>query len=292
MDLKMDTPPFIVKLSDNGHSTRHLHATRHHGYRLKRAKQLLEGLKKDFEKKAAEMESKEHKNRAMAEKARQKAESIVADMGDAKQGRLKAEVEIIKIRGTWVFISLLIFLITFVGTSNEHPMQNLMQSFNKTLSNFVPDSEMKTNPMAQNKRHRQMLKKDYKQGDARMKQEAATQAKIAADRKDAEEAKQKAQEEKDPAQKAKKEAELLARQKADGEARMKQEAATQAKIAADRKDAEEAKQKAQAEKDAAQKAKKEAELLARQKADRGALRREARAFQTEHNIIDEILLFW
>jgi hypothetical protein len=184
----------------------------------KRAKQLLEGLKKDFEKKAAEMESKEHKNRAMAEEARQKAESIVADMSDAKQGRLKAEVEIIKIRGTWVFISLLIFLITFVGTSNEHPMQNLMQSFNKTLSNFVPDSEMKTNPMAQNKRHRQMLKKDYKQGDARMKQEAATQAKIAADWKDSEEAKQKAQTEKDSAQKAKKEAELLARQKADGEA--------------------------------------------------------------------------
>jgi hypothetical protein len=94
-------------------------------------------------------------------------------------------------------------------------MQNLMQSFNKTLSNFVPDSELKTNQMAQNKRQ---IKKDYNQDDVRMKQEAAAQAKIAAGRKDAQEAKQKAQAEKDAAQKAKKEAELLDRQKADGEA--------------------------------------------------------------------------
>jgi hypothetical protein len=265
MDLTMATPPFIVKLSDNGHSTRHLHTTRRHGYSLSAV---------IFLKKTAEMESKEHKNRAMAEEARQKAESIVADVSDAKQG----QAEIIKTRRTWSFISLLIVLVAFFGARNEHPTQNLMQSFNKTLSNLVPVYKMKTNAMAQNKRQ---MKKDSKQDDARMKQEAATQAKIAADLKDAEEAKQRAQAEKDAAQKAKKEAELLSRRKA-----------TQAKIAADLKDAEEAKQKAETEKDAASKAKKEAELLASQKADVKAPRREVRAFQTEHNIVDEIILLW
>jgi hypothetical protein len=90
----------------------------------------------------------------------------------------------------------------------------LMQSFNETLSNLVPDSETKTNPMAQSKRQ---MKKDSKQDGARMKQEAATQAKIAADLKDAEEAKHRAQSEKDAASKAKKEADSLVRHKADGE---------------------------------------------------------------------------
>jgi hypothetical protein len=236
-------------------------------------------LAHDERKIAQQVSSQTRERDAKQSRAQRKElEKAVADMSDAKQGRLKAEAEIIKTRRTWSFISFLIFFVAFVGASNEYPMQNLMQSFNETLSNLVPDSETKTNPVAQNDRQ---MTKDSKHDDARMKQEAATQAKIAADLKDAEEAKQKAQAEKDAAQKAKKETELLARQKA-----------TQAKIAADLKDAEEAKQKAETEKDAAQKAKKEAELLARQKADGETRRREVRAFQIERNTVDEMILLW
>eukprot|EP00980_Cylindrotheca_fusiformis_P014127 scaffold3716_cov69-Cylindrotheca_fusiformis.AAC.12 len=157
-----------------------------------KAKKILEDKKRDFEKTAAALELKERKNRAMAEEARKKAESIVADISVAETGRLRAEAEVVRTRRTWSLISFLLFLVAFtkIGNGKDHPIQEFVQSVNETIHNFVPDTE------ATIFRNKLQIQNDHTQEEeARKKKEAAAKAKAEAERKKAKEAQLKAAEE-------------------------------------------------------------------------------------------------